>query len=200
VNTSSATSVRPATPSDEEALAQLLSHAFEQDPFVRWFVRSDEKRVRASRRYFEVVLRRMIPFGHVYTTPDLRGAAVWSPPGRWEMGAAEQLKLLPDMLFVVGPERLMRVSSALLALEGRRPADAYHFLALIGTDPSARRRGIGRALMEPVLARCRSGQAQALLDTYSDENRRWYEGMGFRVVSEILLAGGGPSGWTMELG
>ena len=96
--------VRRATPADVPALTGVLVRAFADDPLVAWAVRPDTRRGDAYRRLFDLFLRRLtLPHGEVYTTTDLRGAALWTPPGTWRQGLWQQVAQLPDWLAVVGP-------------------------------------------------------------------------------------------------
>lgn len=189
--------VRIATERDESELVRTLAVAFDRDPFVEWFVRKDQKRPSAVDRYFRVILRRLIPFASVYTTPSCNGVAVWSPPGQWELSPLEQLRLLPDMLHIIGADRLSDVATRLVGLEKSRPAERHYFLALVGTVPAMQGHGIGSAILRPALERCDREGMTAVLDTYLEHNRRWYERLGFEVIHDIDLGEGAPKGWSM---
>jgi len=189
--------VRVATSEDAPAILGMLERAFIEDPFVRWVVRRDAKTGTARRRYFELLLHRLaMPHGVVWTTVDRRGAALWLPPGRWELSVGEQLQLLPDVLRIIGMRRYRMITRTLAALERRRPAPPWYFLALLGTEPEAQGLGIASALLTPVLDRCDREGVPALLDTSVEANVAWYGRRGFRVVGELQL-GDGPTCWTM---
>src|SRR5919202_2701829 len=99
--------VRHATLADVPALTGVLVRAFADDPLVSWAVRPGGRRGDAYRRLFDLFLRRLtLPHGEVYTTADLRGAALWTPPGTWRQGFWEQVAQLPDWLAIVGPRRV----------------------------------------------------------------------------------------------
>ena len=55
--------------------------------------------------------------------------------------------------------------SVLTEMERRHPREPHHYLALIGTDPAHQGRGIGTALLEPVLARCDAEGLPAYLES-----------------------------------
>lgn len=187
--------IRRADASDVPALCDVLERALANDPFVGWIV-GDRPGARA--RYVRMVLCDLtLPFGEVYTTDERAGAALWAPPGAWEVGVAAQLRILPRVARVVGLRRVMSVARDSALIEQGRPARPYHYLALLGTAPEHRGRGVGRALLEPVLARSDREGGLAVLDTSVEANVRWYERAGFRVTRELSLPRGGPSLWTM---
>lgn len=191
--------VRLATERDAEAIVRTLVRAFDADPFVDWLVRDDAARPRRMHRYMDTALRRVtLPHRQVWVSDDCRCAALWAPPGAWEMSLGQQLRLLPAVIEVVGATRLGSVARGLSEVEGRRPAPPWWFLALLGTDPEAQGRGLASATLAPVLARCDREGVPALLDTCSVDNLGFYERKGFRVISEVDLPADGPRCFTMR--
>jgi ribosomal protein S18 acetylase RimI-like enzyme len=190
--------VRHATPADVPALTGVLVRAFAADPLVAWAVRPDARRGDAHRRLFDLFLRRLtLPHGEVYTTTDLRGAALWTPPGTWRQGLWEQVAHLPDWLAIVGPRRVRRVFGPVDGLLRRHPHRPHFYLPILGVDPAVQGRGIGGALVQPVLTRCDREGVPAYLENTNRRNLAFYERRGFRVVAELALASGGPTVWPM---
>ncbi len=66
---------------DIKHLSRVLQRAFEADPFHRWLLRSDRAWRNGSDKLFASVLAMSVFNGKLLTTPDLAGAAIWSPPG-----------------------------------------------------------------------------------------------------------------------
>src|SRR6202044_880467 len=86
--------VRPATAADVPALTDMLVRAFDDDP-VSHFMFAGQRRRRAGLHsfYTSQLRRQYMPLGHVYTTEDGSGAALWGPPGRERHGVRELLQL-----------------------------------------------------------------------------------------------------------
>ena len=85
-----------------------------------------------------------------------------------------------------------------LRLERHHPArPASFYLAVIGVEPSAQGRGLGGALMKPVLDRADNEGVHAFLEASTARSRALYERNGFRVTGEIRLPRGGPPVWPM---
>lgn len=191
------TAVRVASGADAPAIVDTLSRAFADDPFVRWLIRRDVPAEVSIRRYMEMALHRLtLPHRAVYTTGACEAAALWAPPGTWDLSLGDQLALLPAVVRVVGLSRLTRVANALSEVEARRPIRPWWFLALLGTEPSAQGRGLGSLVMASVLARCDRDRVAAVLDTCVERNVRFYERHGFRVTAVTPLPGG-PLCWSM---
>jgi GNAT superfamily N-acetyltransferase len=125
---------------------------------------------------------------------------VWEPPRAWKHGALEQLRLLPGMLAVFG-RHLPRVVRSLTVLESGHPAEPAHaphyYLAFLGVDPTWQGRGLGGALLAPVLARCDAERVPAYLEASTPRNRTLYERHGFAVTDEFVLGRGAPPQWRM---
>ena len=170
--------VLAAGASDAAGIGRALTRALADDPFVRWVVDGTDERAR--RRYVDLVLRRLtLPHGHVFTTPRHEGASLWVPPGSWDLGWVEQVRLLPAVARVVGLSRLMRVAEASDVIERSRMAAPHYYLALLGTVPEARGRGVARALLAPVLRRCDAEGVPAALETSVPANVPFYARFGF---------------------
>ena len=193
-----AVDVRRATARDVPALTGVLTRAFDDDPVLNWVLRHDARRGEAFRRFFELSLRRLtLPHGEVYTTADLTGAALWTPPGKWKQGLLAQVLQLPDWVRVAGPTRVPKVLGALAGLLRRHPHAPHFYLFELGVDPPCQGRGLGSALLRPALDRCDRDRIPAYLENTNERNVPVYERHGFRVTAEVALAGGGPRLWLM---
>lgn len=183
------------------AMAGVLARAFFDDPVFTWVLRGDTRRMKVLRRGFELFLRRVwMAEEQTFTTAGVAGVAVWEPPGRWKHGLGEQLRLLPAMLAVF-KRHSPRVLRALTVLEGGHPAETAHaphyYLPFLGVDPLWQGRGLGGALLAPVLQRCDREDVPAFLEASSARNRALYERHGFAVTEEFALARGAPPQWRM---
>jgi GNAT superfamily N-acetyltransferase len=182
-------------------MAEVLGRAFFDDPAFTWVLRGDVRRMKVLRRGFELFLRRVwLAEQHVYTTAGTAGVAVWEPPGAWKHGVADQLRLLPRMLAVFG-KHSPRTLRSLTVLEAGHPAEPAHpphyYLAFLGVDPPWQGRGLGAALMSPVLKRCDAERVPAYLEASSPRNRALYERHGFAVTQEFALGRDAPLQWRM---
>jgi ribosomal protein S18 acetylase RimI-like enzyme len=186
--------IRRATPGDAPRIVSVLARAFAQDPSIDWTIRADERRAEGVELFFDVVLRRMtLPFGDVWTTDgEVQGAALWTPPGKWKLGLLEQVTLAPQMLAAFGWRRLGRVLDSMSLVEQHHPKEPHYYLQSIGVEPAIQGRGLGKALLRPVLDRCDAEQVPAFLETAQERNLPLYRSRGFVEVSRAPLAGGGP--------
>jgi GNAT superfamily N-acetyltransferase len=178
-------------------MARALGRAFFDDPVFSWVLHADPRRARMLQRGFELFLRRVwLEQDETYTTQSGAGAAVWELPDMWRLSTARQLALLAPMAGVFR-RRLPRVLSALTRLEARHPHERHYYLAFIGVDPLWQGRGLGAALLAPVLERCDSERVPAFLEASTPRNRALYERHGFTVTEEFRLGRSAPPQWRM---
>jgi GNAT superfamily N-acetyltransferase len=189
--------VRVATADELPAVARTLARAFDDDPVTRHLIppgtRRRHERVAA---FMALGTKASIADGTVWTTPELRGAAVWRPPGRWRVPAREALRDTPAAVRALG-RRLLVGLATLRTIESRHPTEPHWYLEILGTEPGEQGRGVGGALVAPVLDRCDEEGVPAYLESSKERNVPYYERFGFRVTGEIDLPRGGPRIWPM---
>jgi GNAT superfamily N-acetyltransferase len=189
--------VRQATETDVAPMAAQLCRAFADDPVMAHVFRNEGRRTNAMTAYFTSQMRGdYLRFGGCYTTDDHLGAAVWGPAGKPLLtgiaGIANLVKVLP---YVVS--HLKSTLDMISRIESMHPHEPHWYLATLGTDPDAQGRGIGSALMRPVLDHCDAEGLPAYLESSKERNVPFYARHGFAVVKEVPLPHGGPSIWTM---
>jgi len=67
---------------------------------------------------------------------------------------------------------------------------------VLGTDPASQGRGIGSALLAPVLETCDRDGVGAYLESSKERNLAFYARHGFRMTGEVDLPRG-PRVWLM---
>ena len=192
------TGARAATSTDVEPVADALVRAFDDDPLMMYLFRSEEGRRKKSRLFFVSDARRAIEKGkgRVVTNDDggAKGGAIWFAPDQWRTGGMELLGQIP-MLFRMGLET-PRALTVLNLVEKVHPKEPHWYLAVLGTDPEYQGKGIGSALMAPVLSKCDEDGIPAYLESSKERNLPFYERHGFKVTRELQIKNG-PSLWPM---
>ncbi|MHB8691337.1 MAG: GNAT family N-acetyltransferase [Solirubrobacteraceae bacterium] len=189
--------VRRATAAERSQLASALAKAFFDDPVAGWCMPDAGRRAARLQRGFDLFLRRLyVRHDECYTTEGMVGAALWVPPDKWRSGVLEQLLLLVPLARIYRRE-LLRVLGFLTAMEAKHPQSYHYYLPFIGVEPGSQGRGIGSALMQPILERCDREQIPAYLEASSPRNLVLYERHGFEVTEQLELPEGGPPMWLM---
>jgi ribosomal protein S18 acetylase RimI-like enzyme len=178
--------------------SDVLARAFQDDPAWVWLIPDAEKRKRLLPWLFRVGFD--VTAADVWTTSGVvRGAARWLPPGRPPMRVGPTLKALVTTPFrlgsAVGP--FLAYGRAVETLRAEAMPDPHWYLAGIGVDPAAQRRGIGTALLEPGLAAAARAALPAVLLTNNEANLSFYQRRGFVVVRKDETPRGGPQAWAM---
>jgi GNAT superfamily N-acetyltransferase len=189
--------VRKATRADLPRLVEALASAFEEDPPMQWFLPDEAKRHDQIRRQFSLFLRIVhLRNGETYTTEDVVGGALWVPPGRYPPPLGAQLRVLPGLLRIYG-RSMPRAARGVEVMESDHPDEPHFYLDSLGVEPGSQGRGIGSALLRPVLDRCDREGVPAYLNAGSPRSRDLYLRHGFEVIQVFELPDGGPPLWRM---
>lgn len=187
------TQVRRATEVDHEAAAEALALAFADDP--GWTHMLPGSGVPAERllTFFTAEIANVVPAHRdLWVTDDGGGAALWGRPGSWRVPFWRTARPLPQMAKVFG-RRLGIATWGQLRFERHHPRRPEHwYLHYIGVEPRCQGRGLGAALLAPVLEQCDREQIPAYLESSSERNRALYERHGFELTGTFHLPAGGP--------
>ena len=189
------TPVRVAARSDLRAVSLVLARAFRGDPVHRWILPGELDWALASDAFFAMVMRDMLRHESVFTTEAREGAALWVPPYPKLPTLRERFAMAARWYAALG-RRAAVVGRQLARVERAHPLEPHWYLAVLGTDPRHQRRGVGSALLAPILARCDAERVPAYLESSKPANVPFYERHGFRVVGELAIEHG-PIIWRM---
>jgi GNAT superfamily N-acetyltransferase len=189
--------VRGAERPDVAGISKALGAAFSDDPVMSWLIPETPRRPGVLEGNFRLLLEEIwLEHEVTYTTEETAGAAIWDPPGKWSVSIPRQIGLLPRALRVWG-RRLPRALLTLARIERGHPTKSHYYLAVLGVEPASQGRGLGSALMFPILSRCDAERVPAYLEASSPRNRALYERHGFEVTQEFRVGRGAPPIWGM---
>jgi len=187
-----------------EEASEILAHAFNDDPIFRYFAREQEQaRINAIKLLAKTALRYSHPYNHIYTTTnDLKGIAVWIPPGKFPLNDFRLLQLgLYALPFKLRLSRLRQLLWLFLTIEEHHQHDipeAHWYLFMLGVSPAYQRQGIGSLLLQPILKQADSDRLPCYLETSTPGGVRFYERLGFKVVRTGGLPKENVKFWTMK--
>ncbi len=153
-----------------------------------------EKRMRAL---FKSEAKRAITKGALHTTDEgsAQGGAIWMGPDNWKTGGLELLGQIP-LLFAMGLGSTPRALGVLGRMEKIHPTEPHWYLAVLGTAKEHQGKGVGSALISPVLQKCDAEGVPAYLESSKESNIPFYRRHGFEVTGEVKVKNG-PSLWPM---
>ena len=193
--------VRRAGRQEIPEMAATLARAFAHDPFYSFLAGDAPERNQRMRDGWSGILRfGSADLAETYSTDDHAGVALWIPPGHGGPSVIDSLRMMPSIGRLAGWRRLRKVTNAVAALEKRHRHHApqpHFYLSALGVEPDRQGEGIGTALMQPVLDRCRREGIPAYLETATGRNVLLYERHGFEVVEELTLPDTDVHGWLM---
>ncbi len=185
--------VRPAIEDDHEAAAEALALAFADDPAWAHLLPDPHTRAERLLAFFTAEIENLTPeHRQVWVTEDGSGAAVWACPGRWRVPLARTLRQALPMAGVFG-SRLPLAAWTLLRIERHHPSAPRHwYLHYLGVEPRHQGRGLGAALLAPVLELCDRDCTPAHLESSTERSRALYERNGFALTRTFEMPAGGP--------
>jgi ribosomal protein S18 acetylase RimI-like enzyme len=193
--------LRLAILQDVPDLASILARAFADDPYFAYLVPSGAHRTERMRAGWTAILRyasaRLVA---TYTTNDRAGVAVWLPPRFAARSGIEALRLMLAMARMRGWRRSPAISETVREINSRRRYHVpgpHYYLEALGVDVGRQGRGMGTALMRPILDRCDATGLPASLETVNSRNLPLYERLGFRIVEELTLREPSIECWLM---
>ena len=190
--------IRRATPDDIDACAVVLARAFHDDPGTVLYEPDDTRRAEILPRFFRMfVAASLDEDGDLVVAGDpVTGIAIWFGPERHgpspdTMGANG----FGDVLEASGPEASQRLLAMVgeLEVQHERLTDGDHLrLDFFSVDPAAQGSGIGSALIEHGHRRADDLGIPCYLDTFTQENVRFYTNRGYELAGEFTVGDGIP--------
>ena len=193
----------PLRARDLPAAAAALSRAFDHDPLQMYVFPDPVERAARSPALFTPLLRYGLLFGEVLTTAGGPvGAAVWLGPAAWEVtperAKAAGLDELPTVLGAAAAERFLSALAAIDPYHHRDVPPAHWYVMVVGVAPEEQGKGIGRALLQPIMKRADTAGQPCYLETAQPANVGLYERLGFRLVLDMVEPQSGLRLWTFR--
>jgi ribosomal protein S18 acetylase RimI-like enzyme len=140
-----------------------------------------------------------LPYGEVWVAVDddeqLLSVALWSLPT-----TAESTSDLHDMTrerALLEGSRHEASAAADAVVAPLRPTTPHYYLGAVGTRTDHQRRGLGTAVLAPMLARADAAGVDVYLETSALANVEFYRSLDFVIVDALTIADGGPNVWAM---
>lgn len=168
----------------------VMQAAFHDDPVARFIQPDEAKRPVGIGNFAKMTVRLPADRREVYLAEGGTAAAIWSPPDQWELSIRESRPLLLGMLRT--PSRFLVAMRFFSQADRMHPEEPHWYLDLVGTRPEHQGRGIGEALLRPVLDRCDEQGLPVWTYSSNRQNLAFYHRLGFEVLDEVVLMKGAP--------
>ena len=159
---------RVATRADHTVVTRILVEAFRDDPmWGRWAFPDPLTRSQYRAIVFDQLVEGALRYPWVWLVANQAAAVLHRSLGARAASVLEAFEMFSQA----------------------RPADPHYYLTLLGTDPAAAGRGVGKTLLSANLGRVDATGSAAYLEA-SDELVPLYERFGFRVRTRFVLTDG----------
>jgi GNAT superfamily N-acetyltransferase len=189
--------VRRATMADLELVTDIITRAFAEDPLWSWALGRSDGSTDHHRAFWRLFVEGAFRYPSSSIAEDRAAVAVWIPPGKDELTAAQEDQL-GELCAAHLESRSERCLALLARMEEAHPREVDHYyLSLLATHPDRRGQGIGMRLLAHDLAAIDAVHVPAYLESSNPANNARYEMVGFEPVREIAAPGKGPIVTTM---
>ncbi|MEL6860054.1 MAG: GNAT family N-acetyltransferase, partial [Pseudomonadota bacterium] len=144
------------------------------------------------RSMFRVMARNLyMPHGLCHLHPA-GGSTMWMPPEvTAEASSIGLLKFALGQIRHGTPGAIQRGLKISEQMQAWHPKDPHFYLFAIGTTQTARGKGVGKALLKPVLTACDAASMPVYLENSNPDNSGFYAAHGFERMGTFHINGEG---------
>ena len=177
-----------AGPEQSARVFDVLTLAFASDPPNRWMYPDACDYLRNFPKFARAFGGSALGAGTAFITQDGSGAILWLAPGA-NPDEEAMMRLARETL---DKKKQADLGAAIEQMGRYHPEEPHWYLPFIGVDPAHQGKGIGAALLRPMLARCDRDGVPAYLELSNPRNIPFYARHGFEVLGEIRVEGCPP--------
>ncbi|MEW1839840.1 GNAT family N-acetyltransferase [Nonomuraea angiospora] len=186
-------SVRQADGADEQAVLDVLTEAFMNDPLACWLFPEASERGRLQAHFYRSLLAH--PTAEAYLIGGREGASLWLAPAADRTPPDDTPEADQEAVFGENGARLRAVGEALAQ---RHPGHEPHlYLACMGVVGGRQGAGLGTAMLRHRLERADADGLAAYLEASSPRSRDLYLRHGFEDLGEPVRVADSPLLWPM---
>lgn len=191
IRSAETTKIRRMSPSDVDAVCEVIGQAFADNPNTLAMVRGDRAKAQRIMRGSARVAKfgRTCSYGLVAEQGDrivgALNAAAWPS---CQLRAGEKVRSVPALVRAMGMAlpRALKLTSVWAKLDPKEP---HWHIGPIGVVPEVQGQGVGKALLSSFLEMADQDGSMAYLETDVDRNVPLYEKFGFRVIAREEILG-----------
>lgn len=174
-----------------EAAAQTIARSFMDDPFFIYLLPQPGPRMIWLKRFAAATIKMVSGLDECYVTDEQSsGAMILVPPGHYPLPAAKVAPFAARMVSMtfgcrVATGKMAGAMKVLARMEKHHPKYANWYLMQLGVDPESQGRGLGRLMMNELVARAERERIPVYLETTNEKNLAFYRHFGFELIDEI---------------
>ncbi|NOT85696.1 MAG: GNAT family N-acetyltransferase [Methylococcaceae bacterium] len=180
---------------------ELIARAFFDDPLSIYIWQNPAARLKPLIKQSVSTVRYGVMYGETFTTTDVSGLVIWLKSSADEFNVWRSIRsgliFSPFFYGRDGLKRIMHVVNYSAEMHKKVIQEPHWYLMQIGVEPAKQRRGVGKSLLEPMLARADKEQRACYLEMMEEKMLIFYQSFGFKVVAEGASPAGGPKIWFM---
>ncbi|MFL6181291.1 MAG: GNAT family N-acetyltransferase [Actinomycetes bacterium] len=183
--------VRPASERDRDAIVAVCTDAFVTEPAFDHFFNGDY--LPHARVFLAFLLDLRLAGGLVWVEEvdgKVVSASLWDPPGGTKLPQPEQDAMWDVAVSTFPSDAVVRLDRYEQRVHELGPAEDHYYLGVLASDPAARGRGHGAAVMRPGLMAADADGLPSFLETGTETNLGFYARFGFNVTGELDLEDG----------
>jgi ribosomal protein S18 acetylase RimI-like enzyme len=181
--------IRLATQEDGAAIKALVKEVFREDPLMTWFLLQDHRRETALEAFYDFTVNTYsLPQGLTWVADDISGTALWMPPGKWEPPLGMQFAMVGVIIRSFGWRDVFRKFNERQKIDGCHPHPLHYYLSGLGVRREMRGKGVGSALIQPILDRSDREGIGCYLETSLERNVNFYQRHGFTVTKQLAIS------------
>ena len=188
--------VRKADRGERVGIAATLANAFANDPVCCWMSGLDDCEARMVPFWRSLVKTNLAKSDEVYVADDLSGVAMWRGVDDWKLPPLDVARAVPALMRSLRL-RLPLALQLLGKMEKAHPTAPHYYLEFLGTRRDRQSKGIGTAVLAPILARCDAEGVPAYLESSNPRNIAFYARQGFVESGVVSAPKDGPKMTTM---
>lgn len=172
--------------------AHVLAKSFYTYPMFKFYFPDPKRRTRYLPWYFRNVLRCARRYGDVFTTRDVDGVIFSLPPKHTKLSTWQYIQngffLTPFLMGWRNYRRSMQCERFVADTHAQLMFDRPHFyLWGLAVDPDKKAKGIGTALLRPVLQKADAEKLPVYLETHDEKNVAYYQRFGFELIRSVSI-------------
>jgi ribosomal protein S18 acetylase RimI-like enzyme len=160
----------------------VLTLAFASDPPNRWMYPDARAYLQNFPKFAQALGGGALATGTAFMTRDGSGVILWLAP---ESEPDEEA--LGRVVETLDQKKQAVLGAVVEQMARYHPHEPHWYLPFIGVDPAHQGRGIGDALLKPMLAKCDEAGLPAYLESTTPKNQPLYRRHGFEAVGEIRV-------------